>query len=79
MLERVYQEYGITNGLKEMNPVMWGPDYRLDGSTILVESWTSFDRHCQGDLHLGQFEDRLGLVRAVKPCACGAPLRGCGA
>ena len=22
VLERVYQEYGITNGLKEMNPVM---------------------------------------------------------
>src|SRR3954451_24455415 len=32
-----------------------------------VESWTSFDRHCQGDLHSGWFEDRLGLVRAVKP------------
>ena len=25
-----------------------------------VESWTSFDRHCQDDLHSGQFEDRLG-------------------
>ena len=24
-------------------------------------------------------EDRLGLARAVKPCASGAPLRGCGA
>jgi hypothetical protein len=23
-----------------------------------------------------RFEDRLGLVRAVKPCASGAPLRG---
>src|SRR4029434_5166673 len=34
--ERVYQDYGITNGLKEMNPVMWGPDYRLDGRTILT-------------------------------------------
>jgi len=32
-----------------------------------VESWTSFDRHCQGKLDSGPFEDRLGLVRAVKP------------
>ena len=24
-------------------------------------------------------EDGLGLARAVKPCACGAPLRGFGA
>src|SRR5215218_5895965 len=34
--ERVYQDYGIANGLKEMNPVVWGPDYRLDSRTTLT-------------------------------------------
>jgi hypothetical protein len=30
-------------------------------------------------LHSGRLEGGLGLVRAVKPCAFGAPLCGCGA
>jgi hypothetical protein len=34
--ERVYQDYGITNGLKELNAVIWGPDYRLDSRTTLT-------------------------------------------
>jgi hypothetical protein len=34
--EQVYQDYGVTNGLKEMNPVVWGPDYRLDSRTTLT-------------------------------------------
>src|SRR5215210_840136 len=55
-----------------------GAPQRAACDTFDVEFWTSFDRHCQGDLHSGRFEDRLGLVRAVKPCASGAPLCGCG-
>src|SRR3954469_19539309 len=40
---------------------------------LSVESWTSFDRQCQGEWHSARFEGRSGLVRAVKPCAFGAP------
>ena len=39
----------------------------FESTSYAVESWTSFDRQCQSELHSGLFEDRLGLVRAVKP------------
>ncbi|HVI78498.1 MAG TPA: hypothetical protein VM715_10115 [Candidatus Acidoferrum sp.] len=35
VLERVYKDYGITSGLKEMNFTVWGPDYKLDSRTTL--------------------------------------------
>ena len=34
--ERVYTDYGIANGLKELNSIVWGPDYRLDSRTTLT-------------------------------------------
>src|SRR3954466_10714819 len=34
--ERVHQEYGIANGLKALNAVIWGPVYKLDSRTTLT-------------------------------------------
>ncbi len=36
VLERVHQEYRIANGRSELNSVLWGPVYRLDGRTMLT-------------------------------------------
>ena len=34
--ERVYQAYGIANGLTALNAVIWGPVYKLDSRTTLT-------------------------------------------
>jgi len=36
VLDRIYKDYGITNGLKEINLAVWGPHYKLDSRTTLT-------------------------------------------
>ena len=73
--ERIYQEYGITNGLKEMNPVMWGPDYRLDSRTILTLGYGS--HACSEgrgyELKLQDFRLRTSNMRSLQERARQTP------
>jgi hypothetical protein len=36
VLDRTYKDYGVTNGLKEINLAVWGPHYKLDSRTTLT-------------------------------------------
>ena len=36
VLDRTYKDYGVTNGLKEINIALWGPHYKLDSRTTLT-------------------------------------------
>jgi hypothetical protein len=64
--ERVYQDYGITNGLKDINPVVWGPDYKLDGRTTLTLGYSGHPcSEGRGyELKLHDFQLRTSNIRS---------------
>ena len=73
--ERVYEEYGIANGLTALNAVIWGPDYKLDSRTVLTFGYSG--RACSAgrgyELRLQDFQLRALNLKSAQERARQTP------